>query len=343
MIQSLLKSFFKWILKVLVKLIQSLDSLWRLLSCLLKKRPFCLFMRWSLGTERTVNCLPQRKCVFSAVSSWSLGSSSVPARDAAQVSLAHILLSAQDRIVMTIASGKLSHHSLLPWLPVFLLELQIFSCTRLWPLYSLALLSLYTSLTPLTIPELPPHLVPLQPPWFNSESLSYILFFPLSPCPRGPTGRTFWICSTPYWTKGKQVEAAAAGPPAPQHNTYLWHHSSCASSVPGCYWQVGTHWGLDNTSVGGPVEWKPTVLDSRNIERRGHSAFRKEPPFLSFLTKRGLSRITFLASLPHHSFPENEELIWCWTMGKNTDEVPYLSLSAASTCRTHWFFSVLFR
>lgn len=56
--------------------------------------------------------------LLSLAGPWALAS--VPARDAAQVSLAHILLSAQDRIVMTIASGKLSHHSLLPGLPVFL-------------------------------------------------------------------------------------------------------------------------------------------------------------------------------------------------------------------------------
>ena len=82
---------------------------------------------------------------------------------------------------MTIASGKLSRYCLC--FPSSSLELQIFSCTRLWPLYSLALLSLHTSLTPSTLPE-----PPLPTPCHSNHPdliLNHFLhpLFPLSPCP----------------------------------------------------------------------------------------------------------------------------------------------------------------
>lgn len=159
---------------------------------------------------------------------------------------------------MTIASGKLSPYCLC--FPSSSLELQIFSCTRLWPLYSLALLSLHTSLTPPTLDPpwaSPPHPVPFQPPWFNSESLSTSSLPSFSLPHRGPTGELSESVPHLIGTKGKQAEAAA-GPPMPQHNTYIWCHSSCAPSVPGCYWQVGTHWGLDNMSVGD--QWSESQL-----------------------------------------------------------------------------------
>lgn len=186
--------------------------------------------------------------------------------------------------------------------------------------------------------------MPFQPPWFNSESLSTSFLPSFSLPQRGPTGELSESVPHLIGTKGKQVEAAA-GPPTPQHNTYLWHHSSCALPVPGCYWQVGTHWRLDNTSVCGPVEWKPTVLDSRNIERRGHSAFRKEPPFLSFLTRKR-------SPLESHSWPlcliTPSQKMRSWSDAELWKEhrwgAIFLSPSLQLlTCRTHWFFSVLFR
>lgn len=56
--------------------------------------------------------------LLSLAGPWVLDS--VPARDAAQVSLANALLSAQTRTVIAIVSGKHSHLSLLPGLPSFL-------------------------------------------------------------------------------------------------------------------------------------------------------------------------------------------------------------------------------
>ena len=158
--------------------------------------------------------------------------------------------------------------------------------------------------------------MPLQPPWFNSESLSTTSLPSFSLPHRGPTGELSESVPHLTRTKGKQGEAAA-GPPTPKHNTYLWRCSSCAPSVPGCYWQVGTHrWtsGVKANCLRLKKHWKkrsrrisegtsfPLLLDSR---RRSPLESHPWPLSASSLLPRKWGADLML------------------NCGKNTDEAPY--------------------